>query len=76
MNDFQKIEAVKLKANQIEQKAMMKEKLLDVQKYPDSHAYEDIDPDVMYQKNVEQTIAVNEMYIDAIQAKLKILDKF
>jgi len=29
----------------------------------------------MYQENVQQTIAVNDMYIDAIQAKLKILDQ-
>ena len=31
------------------------------------------DSDV-YNDNIEETIAVNDMYIDAIQAKLKILD--
>ena len=30
--------------------------------------------DDIYTDNIEQTIAVNDMYIDAIQAKLKILD--
>ncbi len=30
--------------------------------------------DDLYSDNIEQTIAVNDMYIDAIQAKLKILD--
>ena len=30
--------------------------------------------DELQDENVEQTMAVNDMYIDAIQAKLKLLD--
>lgn len=30
--------------------------------------------DELQDDNVEQTMAVNDMYIDAIQAKLKLLD--
>jgi hypothetical protein len=30
--------------------------------------------DELLEDNVEQTMAVNDMYIDAIQAKLKLLD--
>ncbi len=74
MSEYERIEAVKRRANQIEEKARMQEKLLDLQKVKGG-AYVAENPGLAYQENVEQTIAVNDMYIDAIQAKLKILDQ-
>jgi hypothetical protein len=71
LNEYEKMEAVKRKAHAMEERARMQEKLIKVanrgggNRDLDSHFYSD---------NVDQTIAVNDMYIDAIQAKLKILD--
>ena len=65
MNEYEKMEAVKRKAIQMEEKARMQEKLIQMDK---------AGGDEFQQDNVERTIAVNDMYIDAIQAKLRILD--
>jgi len=61
MSDVERIEAVKRRAEQVEERARMDEKLI---KYGQGG----------YGGNVEKTIAVNDMYIEAITAKLKILD--
>ena len=65
MNEYEKMEAVKRKAIQMEEKARMQEKLILMDKAGGDEFQHD---------NVERTIAVNDMYIDAIQAKLRILD--
>ena len=71
LNDYQKLEAIKRQANLMEEKARMKEKLIEVERrefmYQNNQDY--------YKSNVEKTIQVNDMYIDAINAKLKILDQ-
>ena len=64
LNEYERMEAVKRRANQMEEKARMQEQLINIEKAGD----------MSYQESVEKTIAVNDMYIDAIQAKLKILD--
>jgi hypothetical protein len=55
------MEAVKRKAVQMEQRARMQEKL--IQYGPVGGARE---ADEFYAENVEKTIQVNDMYIDAI----------
>jgi hypothetical protein len=54
----------------MEERARNKEKLMAIEKkeflYQNSQDY--------YKNNVENTIAVNDMYLDAVNAKLKILD--
>ena len=57
----------------MEEKARMQEKLLMMNK-KGARANTQANADDIYADNIEQTIAVNDMYIDAIQAKLKILD--
>eukprot|EP00350_Pseudokeronopsis_sp_OXSARD2_P008311 CAMPEP_0170555608 /NCGR_PEP_ID=MMETSP0211-20121228/13495_1 /TAXON_ID=311385 /ORGANISM="Pseudokeronopsis sp., Strain OXSARD2" /LENGTH=52 /DNA_ID=CAMNT_0010865551 /DNA_START=535 /DNA_END=690 /DNA_ORIENTATION=- len=52
------MEAIKRKAEQIEQKALMDEKLLRLEQGNGK-------------VEVEKTMAVNDMYIEAISAKLK-----
>ena len=63
LSDYQKLEAVKQQATIIEERARQKEKLMKHQNSSEQ-----------YHSNVENTIAVNDMYLDAINAKLKILD--
>ena len=60
LNEYEKLEAVKRKASQIENQAKKKEMLIQVSSNQS--------------KAVQETIAINDMYIEAIQAKLKILD--
>jgi len=60
MSDFQRLEQIKMRARQMEQRAEMDEKLL-----RNSGAV---------QQDVEKTIALNDMYLEAIQTKLKLLD--
>jgi len=73
LNEYEKVQAVKRKANQMEEKARMQEKLLVMNKRGVRSHTQNSNEDI-YTDNIEQTIAVNDMYIDAIQAKLKILD--
>ncbi len=61
LNDIQKMEAIKIKAEMLEQRARMDERLLRVEAGNG-------------RMEVEKTMAVNDMYIEAITAKLKILD--
>ena len=64
MSEFDRLEEIKKRAKMIEEKAKMNEKLIKYQmKNSDSNS------------NIEKTMAVNDMYLEAIQAKLKILDK-
>lgn len=65
------MEAVKRKAVQMENRARMQEKLI---QYGSLGTADRDANDEFYADNVEKTIQVNDMYIDAIQAKLKILD--
>lgn len=60
INEFERLELIKQKADIIEQRAVRDEQL--IKSGGASH-------------EVERTIAVNEKYIDAITAKLKILDQ-
>jgi hypothetical protein len=71
LNEYQKLEAVKRQANLIEERARMKEKLMDVERKEYLQKYNSD----YYKNNVDKTIEVNDMYIDAINAKLKILDQ-
>lgn len=77
LNDFEKIEAVKQKAKQLEQRALEQEKIISLNKKKEGkavyneHLLGEEDPNA----DVERAMAVNDMYIDAIQAKLKILDQ-
>lgn len=38
------------------------------------HPLKGVDRDQLHAENVEKTIAVNDMYIDAIHAKLRLLE--
>lgn len=60
MNDFQRLEQIKIRARQMEQRAEMDEKLMR--------------NNMGAEQDVEKTIAVNDMYLEAIQTKLKLLD--
>ena len=53
----------------MEERARMQEKLIMIKNKESNLKGDKFDTDT-----VEKTIAVNDMYIDAIQAKLKILD--
>lgn len=55
----------------MENRARMQEKLI---QYGSLGTADRDANDEFYADNVEKTIQVNDMYIDAIQAKLKILD--
>jgi len=61
LSDADRFNLVKLKTEAIEKKAQHEEKLL--QARGDDEA------------NVDRTIEVNDMYIESIKAKLKMLDK-
>ena len=65
LNDYERIEAVKKKAELMEKQAKRTEKLIKVAK---------VAGNVDVQDNVQKLIEVNDSYIDAITAKLKILD--
>jgi len=60
MTEFEKVEAVKKRAEMMEERARMDEELI---RYTEGD------------RNVDKAMAVNDMYIEAITAKLKILDK-
>ena len=64
LNDYQKLDIIKRKAEIMERKAKMDEQLIKVGK-----------GSVEGKDDVDKTIAVNDMYIEAITAKLKILDQ-
>lgn len=74
LNDYEKIEAVKRKANQLEERARQQEKLILLDKQASAGPQVEVGTED-YTGNVERTMAVNDMYIDAIQAKLKLLDQ-
>ena len=61
LNEYEKLEAVKRKAHAMEERARMQEKLIQVSNRGGPQDQED-----QYSANVEKTIAVNDMYIDAI----------
>ncbi len=61
MNEYEKLDAVRRRAEIMEEKARMDEML--------------IRNDKGHSETVDKTIAVNDMYIEAITAKLKILDQ-
>ena len=63
LSDFEKLDLIKRKADYMELKANMNEKLIKV------------GSGVEGKSAVEKTIAVNDMYIEAITAKLRILDQ-
>ena len=65
LNEYEKMDAVKRRAEKIERQAKMQERLMKV-------AYAANNGDS--QQNVQKTIEVNDLYIEAITAKLKILD--
>jgi hypothetical protein len=65
------MEAVKRKAQNMEERARMQEKLIKVNPKKRTGNNGELDENFY---NVEKTIAVNDMYIDAITAKLKILE--
>ena len=63
LSEYEKVEQLRKRAMMVEQRAQMDEKLARV-----------IEGDKIA-RSVEKTIAVNDMYLEAIQAKLKLLDK-
>ncbi len=65
LNEYEKMDAVKRRADKMERQARMQERLMKV-------AYASNNGD--NQQNVQKTIEVNDLYIEAITAKLKILD--
>lgn len=60
LNEYQRLEQIKMKARMMEQRAEMNEKLM---------RHNGLDS-----QDVEKTIAVNDLYLEAIQAKLRLLD--
>lgn len=64
LNEYERLTAVKRKADQMENQAKMRERLMKVEQAGG----------VAQQDNVQKTIEVNDMYMEAITAKLKILD--
>lgn len=65
LNDYEKIEAVKRKANQLEERARQQEKLIQLDKKATAGTEVEVGNED-YSGNVERTMAVNDMYIDAI----------
>lgn len=63
LNDYERLEIVRRKAEMMEQKARRDEMLIKVGKSGEGR------------QDVDKTIAVNDMYIEAITAKLRILDQ-
>ena len=72
LTDIQKQDAIKMHARQIEERAKMKEQQLRMMNMK-IYGQEGLTGNDM--ASVEKTMEVNDMYIDAIQAKLKILDQ-
>ena len=66
LNDYEKLDAVKRKADMLENQAKMREKLIKVAQAAGNGRES--------QDAVQRTIEVNDMYMEAITAKLKILD--
>lgn len=64
LNEYEKLDLVKRKADQMEIKAKQREKLIKVEQAGGIDSRD----------NVQKTIEVNDMYMEAITAKLKILD--
>ena len=64
LSEYQRLEEIRKRTQQVEERARMDEKLV-----------RNISKDQNITKTVEKTIAVNDMYLEAIQAKLKILDQ-
>ncbi|CDW86846.1 UNKNOWN [Stylonychia lemnae] len=62
LSDVEKYELVKIKTDQLEQKAHLEEKMLNVMGQNTN-------------RNVDKTIQVNDMYIESIKAKLMMLDQ-
>jgi hypothetical protein len=62
LTDKERLEGVKRQAHLIEERARQQEQLMS------------IDRNKEFVRNVDKTIAVNDMYLEAINAKLKILD--
>lgn len=62
MNEYERLDQVRMRAQLLEDKAMQDEKLIRNTRNTDAH------------ENVERSMAVNDMYMEAIQAKLKLLD--
>ncbi len=63
MNDLEKLEVVRMKADQIENRARMEEQMIKNGGSGEGG------------HSIEKSMAINDMYIDAITAKLKILDQ-
>lgn len=72
LSEIQKHDAIKMHARQIEERAKMKELQLRMRNMKRKDSLDPVGNDMAA---VEQTMEVNDMYIDAIQAKLKILDQ-
>eukprot|EP00347_Sterkiella_histriomuscorum_P008518 403344795 len=64
LNDQERLNEIRKRAMHMEERAKMDEKLI-------RNSIKGGDPSI----HVEKTIAVNDMYLEAIQAKLKILDQ-
>lgn len=71
---------IKEKAREIEELALRKEQLLNAKGIADNYAGKNatnstaIISNTRDEKNIEETLEVNEMLVDAIKAKLAILD--
>ena len=64
LSEYQRLDEIRKRAQLMEEKAKMNEKLV-----------RNTVRDANQTQNVEKAIAVNDMYLEAIQAKLKILDQ-
>ena len=64
MNEYQRLEHIKMKAQLLEERAKQDEKVIRNARRDGDNA-----------ENVEKSIAVNDLYLGAIQAKLKLLDQ-
>lgn len=72
LSAIEKVDGVRKQAKDLEQRAQRQEKLLEAGQQTGGKVV--MYQDELLEDNVEQTMAVNDMYIDAIQAKLKLLD--
>jgi hypothetical protein len=68
------MEAVRKKADKLEEAAKRQEKLIQVAKIGATNYDQGNNAEFLRQESVDKTIQVNDMYIEAISAKLKILD--
>ena len=75
VNEIEKMEEMKKHANFIEQRAKQEEsKLNKLNKGLTAVSKSLAHPDVATMETVEQSIAVNDIYIESIKAKLQILN--